>query len=321
MTLTYAECLSEIRDALGASDSPAGLNENRVIRDAGIYLLSWHRWSWMNTRTARLNLRGQITFSDGDWTETSKTLNSTGAFTNYTFVDEDELQVTAGTGVTTGYYEVASRTDDDNIVLTTSLSTAGTDLSNTDITVEFNTNTVTLPSDFLQIVSLDVTDGLFRHAQPATLEEILERRTSGLQITLPDRYYYAVNWVGTSPPTPVLEVYPEPGSNQTAYFSLQYRTKFVGEDSDQSVVRVPEYMEGLFIQLVREWALGLKEHDNITLGDRLAALSRSPQFEMAKRVDGGVQGAYGEISGGHTAVTDRRIATLYHNGINIGGPS
>lgn len=66
----------------------------------------------------------------GAWTESSKTITQTGAFANYSFTASDAVYL-YGTGITPGFYEIASRTSDDAIVLATSPSTAGTDLANT----------------------------------------------------------------------------------------------------------------------------------------------------------------------------------------------
>lgn len=51
------------------------------------------------------------------FTTSTKNLNQTGKFSGYSFTSGDKIYITGGTGITTGLYEVASRTDDDNIVL------------------------------------------------------------------------------------------------------------------------------------------------------------------------------------------------------------
>lgn len=71
------------------------------------------------------------TISAADWTVATKKLTETGAFTRYTWASGDEIEITSGTGVTTGWYEVASKVDNDNITLTTNV--AAGDLSNSDI--------------------------------------------------------------------------------------------------------------------------------------------------------------------------------------------
>lgn len=61
------------------------------------------------------------------YTEDDKTITSTGAFAAYTFAGGDKVYL-FGAGITPGLYEIASKTNNNSIVLTTSPSTAGVDL-------------------------------------------------------------------------------------------------------------------------------------------------------------------------------------------------
>lgn len=74
---------------------------------------------------------GGPSVSTANWTVATKTLSQTGAFTQYTWASGDQINITGGTGITPGWYEIASKTDNDNIMLTTNL--AAGDLSNSDI--------------------------------------------------------------------------------------------------------------------------------------------------------------------------------------------
>lgn len=51
------------------------------------------------------------------FTNATKTLSQTGAFTSYTFTAGDQIYISGGTGVTAGLYEIASKTSNDAIVL------------------------------------------------------------------------------------------------------------------------------------------------------------------------------------------------------------
>jgi hypothetical protein len=62
------------------------------------------------------------------WTESTKTLTKTGAFASYTWQPGDRIYIVSGTGATAGYYTVASKTSNNAIVLTTSLSSGAVDL-------------------------------------------------------------------------------------------------------------------------------------------------------------------------------------------------
>jgi len=88
---------------------------------------------------------------DGDWTAATKILNKTAAFASYTWASGDQIYVSAGTGVTVGWYEIASRTDDDNIVLKDSIASSDqTDVSTTLIGWD---DAITVAADILRIDS------------------------------------------------------------------------------------------------------------------------------------------------------------------------
>lgn len=74
---------------------------------------------------------GRIALSGATWIESSKTLRKTGAFASYTWASGDQVAITGGTGATISRYDVASKTDNDNIVLKRSIG-AGAD-THTDI--------------------------------------------------------------------------------------------------------------------------------------------------------------------------------------------
>lgn len=75
-----------------------------------------------------------FTLTTATWTEATKYLTKIGAFTSYTWVSGDRIYITGGTGITPGCYEIASKFDDNNLVLATSPSTAAIDLSAANIT-------------------------------------------------------------------------------------------------------------------------------------------------------------------------------------------
>jgi len=76
--------------------------------------------------------RATITCTAATFTIGTLNLNETAAFASYTFVSGDEIYVTGGTAVNAGYYTIASKTDDDNIVLTADITSDAS--SPTDVT-------------------------------------------------------------------------------------------------------------------------------------------------------------------------------------------
>ena len=69
--------------------------------------------------------RQNLNFSTATFTTATKVLTKVGAFTNYTNQNGDRIKITGGTGVTPGWYTIASRDSDDQITL--DLDIGGTD--------------------------------------------------------------------------------------------------------------------------------------------------------------------------------------------------
>jgi len=69
----------------------------------------------------------------GAWNAAAKTMTKVAAFADYIWASGDQISVTAGTGVTVAWYEIASRTSDDVIVLKESIADANNADTTTDI--------------------------------------------------------------------------------------------------------------------------------------------------------------------------------------------
>ena len=82
--------------------------------------------------TAGTGTRMTVTLAGATFTTGTWNLLETNAFTGYTFNAGDRIHISGGTAVTAGYYEVASRTDDSNIVLVGDITTDAS--SPTDVT-------------------------------------------------------------------------------------------------------------------------------------------------------------------------------------------
>jgi hypothetical protein len=66
-----------------------------------------------------------ISLENAAWNPVGNTLTKTGAFAGYTFAAGERMEITGGTGITTGYVQIASKTSDNVIVLSTSIGVSG----------------------------------------------------------------------------------------------------------------------------------------------------------------------------------------------------
>lgn len=101
-----------------------------AIQEAFDRIWNYRTWSF-RTRPVTVRMSG-VAFTGATWTESSLTLTDTGAFASYSFQAGDLVRITGGTSIVRGDYRVASSTDD-TLVLDSSCSATGGDLSGGDI--------------------------------------------------------------------------------------------------------------------------------------------------------------------------------------------
>lgn len=320
MVLTVLDCRNEIEDALGG---PMGQARSpvRLVNRAGRFLCSVHPWKFLERPQAKLNLRAQVSFSAGDWTQSTKTLTKTGAFANYAHLAGDTIDITAGTGLTLGTAKVVSRTSDDAIVLDTDLGadTAGTVSADS----VWGLAAVGLPADFARLIAIDATNSLVDSIDMTTFSELLELRTDVVSVTSFNFVAAIAHGQALTGSAPVLrlELWPKPTTNEVGKLSLFYRAKWQDVATDTDRLPLPDHVEPLFVEIVREYALGYEEHDRGSVNMRLRQLVArdSPLMMAAKAADDGIQDMFGPLRGGAmyggTRVLDWGANTT------VGGPS
>lgn len=300
MTLTLQTVEAHIRNALGGDSSVEG-NGRSIANQAGHYWAGMHDWKCQE-RIGRLHLRASIDIADATWTESSRTLTLTSAFTNYTWVQGDEFLLTAGADATLGFYRIQSRSSANAIVLETSIGSSAD--GDTDIDGTITLASVALPTDFraliTQPVSTDSTIGLYL-VQPG---DVLGLR-SGTSVTGGPMYTGSIVWAPSAAalggaPVPRIEIDPAPTANDLDAFQFTYRADWPDMSDDDDIVPVPSMyaMEMLYLQIVRAVALGYEESDVASMDARLAQIVGGPIFRAAVYADGGVMPTIGRMTGG-----------------------
>src|SRR5689334_17138957 len=107
MTLSVQECLQHIRSTLGGELS-SDHQPISILNQAGRHLVTMHEWLWLLRPVVALDVRADISFSNGSSTSGSAVLTVSGA-SSYVFLEGDQVQLTGGTGVTPGYWYVNSQ--------------------------------------------------------------------------------------------------------------------------------------------------------------------------------------------------------------------
>jgi hypothetical protein len=318
MSIQASRILENMRHALGGGDLSVELDKFQVLNEAGEYLHSMHAWNWARGRTALLDLRGSASGTTATWTAATKTLTQASGFTDYVFLAGDQIEILDGTGATTGVYTIASRTSANAIVLSTSL--AAGNLATGDIEWQIFPSTIALPDDLRDIISIAParTSSTTRICL-SSLDVINQNRGANSTMQSPALFYAAVVYAGTTP-TPILEIWPSPGTNETGALRIFYTARWVRQTNDFGIIAIPEFMEHLFTLIARAFAEGYERSDAATVSARLAELQSGPVYAAAVRSDGEVQPRHGRPRGGGAEIWGRRRRYSGFNGlVNLPG--
>lgn len=312
MAITVKHLLDHMRSTLAGGSMPRSLDEIGILNQAGEHLYSMHAWRFSQGRSALLNLRGTVSATAATWTSGTLTLSKTGAFTDYTFVEGDEVEITDGTGVTTGFYEVASRTSANAIVLSSSIGSTASDVAFT-----LQPYSVDLPDDTRDIIAIRGTGATRNHVTLTSLAEVLRvREDTGTN----DAHWYAsLSYAGT-PPTPILEIAPGSSSNSAGALRMFYRSRWSRLTTDSTTVDVPEYIEPLIVGLVRAFARGYVREDQASLDARLSEIHAGPVFAAARKSDGAIQPYIATTRNGIERWRGTSVSSWHETTSRISGP-
>jgi hypothetical protein len=284
--------LDHVKDTLGGGAIPGNIDPLGIVNQAGEHLHSMHAWRWAQGRSTLLNLRGTVSGTAAAWTTATNTLTLASAFTDYTFLSGDEIEITdGGSGATEGFVEVASRTSANAVVLSTSISGS----NQTGISFTLQPQSIDLPDDVRDIIAIQGTGQTRYGVTLTTLEEVLRVRES---VGANDSHWYAaVSYVG-SPPTPILEIAPGSGSNALGALRMFYRARWGRISTDTTTIDVPAFMDALLLQVVRAFARGYVREDAGSLSARLEEIHQGPVFRAAVKSDGAIQPHFGTLRNG-----------------------
>ncbi len=291
------------------------------INMVGQFMTALHSWSWLTTTQRKLKGHGNISITDGNWTESTLLLVSAAInpFTGYEFVEGHQFECTGGAGTLNPHWvDVGRAGSAAQITLKTSISSAAGDLSAGDITGTLHASTIALPADFGSIIKVSARNTLVADVELVDPSVILDLRAHQYEADSAFTFRAAVIQPGT-PPRPVLDVYPDFGTDAQSQFSIAYKRGWERISSLSDALRIPDYVVPLYLELCRAYALGHSDEDVGSVNERLADIENWPTFKAAKNMDWRVQPHFGRMVGGMVARMGRRSGP---NAISseIGGP-
>lgn len=292
------EALRTVALTLG-NPAPAESELLRVINDCGEWFYTAHDWAFA-LRETYLSVPAQITFTGATWTFTgpSLTITKTGAFTNYTLVTGDKVEITGGTGVSTGFFEIDSATAN-TLVLKASIGSSGA----SDVAGTLHcSGRVALPTDIGEIAEGYPTLAL-GFAQSFELSDLAKVHMWRALFTggASRAYIGAIVWGRSSAggaPVPRLEFAPEITEGRQSAFVLVYRSKWEQVATSTGEFDLPTFCEPVFHEALRRFARGTFEEDEGTVDQRISALVQGEMWMAATRQDAAMQPDYGRIEGG-----------------------
>jgi len=127
--------------------------------------------------------------------------------------------------------------------------------------------------------------------------------------------------IAVGPPRPRLDIWPTPTSDATAGIRVYYRSGWSALDGDNDLVGVPDYIESLYLQIVRAFARGYERESEADVSERLVAVVRGPLFLAARQRDMESQPTLGPLSNGAVGSMGGGNPSGFWNFTSVGAPS
>lgn len=316
MSITLANLKSHVTHAINGLSAtlPPGTTADAaatfLINRAGRAFITSHTWNFTVAPPRALTFTEPIDIDDATWTAATKTITSTGAFTNYTFYPGDTIEITDGTNAVTGVYQIASRVSNNAITTTQDI---GADDAAADIDGTISIRNIALPSDFGALDDLSPFSGSnctqFYIVSPQNLVQMRYQDWAVLSGTMYGALIYPAKAAATDGPVgPVLQVFPPPAATEDGLL-LTYRKCWTELSGDTDVADIPTWAESALVQFVRAFAEGMDDMGSasevslkgLNVDPLLAIVKAGPIYQEAIEYDGGVQGVWGPIVNGATS--------------------
>ena len=355
MALTAREALDHVRHAL-SSDKMPSIGGLRILNDAGEYLVSMHPWRWLEGEQVSLSLLpdqpyvwlpenvhsinalvSADTINANVTLTTAQELARRRASTINTSFHYWAALVYAPQGrkkrlnfeFTSGYFGAETVIISDSGRVVTFHFTAGTDTENDKYSLgdQFSEKNTAI-----KLVKAINDAGLMCRAEySSALGEgglFIESRYEGrddsddwtLSETVPGfNLDTTINGLQGGPPMPRLDLWPTPATNEQNAFVAYYRRGWTLIRNDDDAVNVPSWCEALYLQLVRNVALGYERDAEGDVGMRLNNVRNTTLFADTRRRDSLTQQDFGPMQNG-AAQFDYGLNDQMWNFDQTGGP-
>jgi hypothetical protein len=116
-----------------------------------------------------------------------------------------------------------------------------------------------------------------------------------------------------------IELSSDPTADKEDALTVYYRAGWTHLNQDDDYVAVPEWLETLYLQLVRAHARGYNREDSASLSQRVAEIMAGPHYKAASDIDDQTQPEFGMVRGGAIGYQSR--SDIFWNSGSVSAPA
>jgi len=309
MVLVARKVSAYIKHALGGELS-ADVPCLDVANQAAVSMESSRKWSYLIRSARGLNFRSPVTGTGATYTAATKTLTGT-ELGSYLYVPGDSVSITFG-GAPFGTYDIVGS---DAAAGTVTLDAPALTANVIELGFTVNQPRILLPSDFGRLISLHgATNGSLRYIYPDSISGLVEEEAYFNANTSFTTGYH-VEWnsgADKTQPVATLRITPEPTAGEFDALSAVYYREWPDLTADDDIVPIPSYMEALYIQFCRAFAIGYEGSGETiaAMQGAVAAVQAGPIYRNAVVRDSAQQLEEGRIR-------NRGISSAVDGGVSL----
>ena len=329
MTLLVSDAIAHIRHTLASEDVPS-IGAYRILNDAGQYMVNMHNWRWCEGAQATLSLTANQDYAwlPEDFREIVAIQPTNGLNAGFRLTTQERLLQLRSLAVANSFeYNAAvvyaprgeSATGTvlmRNVIATDTLTISDAYNPSTVFTVGTGTNTATN-----RYVALQATDALMAAEMAAAINDApnlyVRADVSGAVVSLtharPGTRGNSMTVVATGgtmtvaltdtgidggPLRPRLELWPTPSQDELDRLMVYYRGGWQSVDSDNALVPIPDWVETLYLTLVRAFARGYERESEASIESRIQEVKAGPVYAAAQLRDKEMMAHIGPMRGG-----------------------
>lgn len=339
MTLLVSDAIAHIRHTLASEDVPS-IGAYRILNDAGQYMVNMHNWSWCEgaQQTLSLTKDQDYVWLPEDFREIIAVQPTNGLNAGFRLTTQERLLQLRSLAVANSFEFNGAVVHAPRGAAATATMEVGTLVNGTSVTINDAYNPGTTINFQTTVGATDVDDGFVRYmaigstaaASATTLATAinnapnlyLRASVSGTTVTLTHQRegtrgnslalivpaaitkQQLDTGVDAGPVRARLDLWPTPSQDEVDRLYIYYRRGWQACESDNALIPIPDWMETLYINLVRAFARGYERESEAGFDARVAAIKQGPVYAAAQLRDKEMVQHLGPMRGG--AVTNVR---------------